>query len=464
MKSRNRVAFFNILSTVLLRGISIFTAPLFGDLLGDANYGVVSLYMVWVGVVQIAFTMQTQSTLVNARIEYPEQRQKAYQSSAMSLSMVSYLAFSALVLLLMGPISQLLKLEPMLICLVLFHGFGGFCILYINSKFTYEFKAGLNCLISVAVPVITLVLSLILVLNLPAEVNYYGRIFALAVPNGLIGIGFCIYILWAGRTFYNREFWRFCLNLSLPLVFYNLSDLILGQSDRVMLQQMLSESAVGQYSMAYNFGAILFTIFAALNNSWCPFFFEDMKQGRRESLTAQAKNFLELFTVLSVGFILLTREVYRAYLFASPEFWTGTELIPIFAASYFFNFLCTFPVNFEYYHKKTKAVAVITVTASLVNIALNYVLIRLVGMSGAAIATALSHGLQLTLHYLYCRYGIGKKGYPFPVKLWIGYLAAFLVVMAVVYLTPNAWWLRWGLGAALGIWELYRIYKRKALF
>ena len=464
MKKQNRVVFFNMLSTVLLRGISIFTAPLFGRLLGDANYGVVSLYLVWVSVVQIAFTMQSQSTLVNARIEYPEERQKQYQSSVITLSACSYLCFALLTLLALEPLSRLLKLEPVMIGFILFHGFGGFCILYINSKFTYEFKAGLNCLVSVAVPVITLLLSLLLVVKFPPEINYYGRILALAIPNGLIGLGFCIYILWSGKTFYNREFWRFCLGLSLPLVFYNLSDLVLGQCDRIMLQRILSEASVGQYSMAYNFGGILFAIFAALNNSWCPFFFEDMKQGRAESMGRQAKNFLELFTVLALGFIFLSREVYHGYLLASPEFWPGTGLIPIFAASYFFNFLCTFPVNFEYYHKKTKAVAVITVVASLVNIGLNYVLIRAVGMSGAAIATAISHGLQLLTHYLYCRYVIGTKNYPFPVKMWIGYLGVYAAGLVLVLLTSNLWWLRWGLGALIGLWELGRIMKRKSLF
>ena len=38
MKRQNRVAFFNILSTILLRGISIFTAPLFTRLLGTGGY------------------------------------------------------------------------------------------------------------------------------------------------------------------------------------------------------------------------------------------------------------------------------------------------------------------------------------------------------------------------------------------------------------------------------------------
>ena len=39
MKKRNRVAIFNILSTVLINGISIITGPLFSRLLGDSGYG-----------------------------------------------------------------------------------------------------------------------------------------------------------------------------------------------------------------------------------------------------------------------------------------------------------------------------------------------------------------------------------------------------------------------------------------
>ena len=66
MNRRNRVAFFNILSTVLLRGISIFTAPLFTRLLGTGGYGVTQIYNTWVAVIAIVFTLQTQGTLVNA--------------------------------------------------------------------------------------------------------------------------------------------------------------------------------------------------------------------------------------------------------------------------------------------------------------------------------------------------------------------------------------------------------------
>lgn len=460
MKRQNRVAFFNIFSVVLLNGISIITAPLFSRILGDSGYGVLKIYNIWASVIAIVFTLQTEGTLVNGRVEYPEEHQKYYQSAVMSLSALLFLACSTVVILLLRPLSGLLKLPPFLVILMLLQAFGTYCVNFLTTKYTYEFKAGRNMLISLAVTVLTLVLSLVLVLQLNHEVRYYGRAIAIAATYGLIGIPACIMILLQGKVFYHKEYWKFCVALSLPAVFHNLSDLVLGQSDQVMLQQILGDAVVGHYALAWTFGNFLFIIFGALNRTWCPFFFEEMKEGKQDAMMQKTRNFLELFTILACGFILLTPEVYHVY--ASREYWSSTGVIPLFVASYYINFLCTFPVNFEYYHKKTKVVAAVTISSSLLNVGLNYVLIRVMGMAGAALATALSHGVQLILHHLYCR-KLGKGSYPFPVKVWAGYAACFLGVLAFVYVTQNAGLLRWATGIILGVFELLQIRKRKVL-
>ena len=460
MKRQNRVAFFNILSVILLNGISMITAPLFSRILGDSGYGTLRIYNIWASVIAIIFTLQTQGTLVNARVEYLPEQQKHYQSAVMSLSALLFLCCSTVVLLFIKPISGLLKLEPFLICLMLLQAFGTFCVNFLNTKHTYEFKAGRNMAISLVVTITTLVLSLVLILQLEQEVRYYGRAIAIAVTYGIIGIPACILILMRGKVFYHREYWKFCVALAIPAVFHNLSDLILGQSDQVMLQQILGKAVVGHYGLAWTFGNFLFILFGALNRTWCPFFFEEMKEGKRDAMMAKTRNFLELFTILACGFMLLTPEVYHVY--ASRDYWSSTMVIPLFVASYYLNFLCTFPVNFEYYHKKTKVVAAVTIFSSLMNVALNYVLIKAIGMMGAALATVFSHGLQLTMHHLYCR-RLGQGSYPFPIKVWGKFAAVFLLVFCFVYVTENAWILRWGLGSVLGIFELLQIKKRKVL-
>lgn len=461
MKRQNRVAILNIASIVLQNGIGIITAPLFSRLLGDSGYGVLSIYNIWVSVIAIAFALQTQGTLANARVEYPEEQLPGYQSSVMSLSVLAYLTCGIAVLAFLQPLAELLRLKPFLIVLMLLHGFGTYCINFLTTKFVYEFKAGWNMLISLAVTVVTLGLSLVLVINMPMETRYMGRIIGIGSTYALIGIPACIWIIVKGKRLYSKEYWKFCLALAVPTVFYNLSDLILGQSDQVMLQHMVSEAAVGQYSLALHFGGFMYTIYGALHHTWAPFFFEDMKLAQREGLRDKTKNYLELYTVLSVGFVLLAREVY--HVFAREDFWPGTDLIPIFVTSYYINFLSTFPVNYEYFRKKTRAVAVGTVAACLMNLWLNYVLIRAMGMAGAAVATMISHGLQLVFHTVYARFFLGKQDYPFPLSLWGRYLGCYLGIVALVYLSPENWYIRWPLGAVIGLWELWRIKRRKVL-
>lgn len=458
MKQRNRIAFFNILSTVVLKGSAFFTGMLFSRLLGGSGYGSLKLYNISVSIITVVFSLQTQTTLANARVEYPQEAQKGYQSSVMTLSLLFFGLCTGVVLLFLRPISSRLYLTPVLVLLVLFQAFGTFCTDFLNKKNVYEFRAGWNMVLSLVMMLVPLILAVILILQMPYETRYMGRVIANSASYGIVGLVVCIGILLQGRTYFHREYWKFCLILAIPAVFHNLSDLILNHMDSLMLNHLMNTAAVGYYGNAWGFANFLFILFQALNNIWCAYFFEEMKTGQRQALLEKSRNFLEVFTILACGFMLLAPEVYHVY--APREFWVATMIIPLFAAEYYVNFLCTFPVNFEYYHKKPQAVAMITVSSSLMNLVLNYVFIKTMGMAGAAVATLVSHCLQLTLHHLYStRLG----DYPFPLRQWIGYLLAFCGVLAVVLLLPEAWFIRWPLGAVLGVFMLLRIKQRKVL-
>ena len=460
MKRQNRIAFFNILSTVVLKGSAFFTGMVFARLLGGSGYGSLKLYNISVSIAAVVFSLQTQTTLANARVEYPEEAQRGYQSSAMTLSVLFFGLCTGIVLLFLKPVSSLLNLTPALVGLMLLQAFGTFCVEFLNKKNVYEFRAGWNMILSLVMTLVPLILAVVLILQMPYETRYVGRVIANSVSYGVVGTVVCIGILLSGKTFIHREYWKFCLVLAIPAVFHNLSDLILNQMDSLMLNALMNTATVGYYSNAWGFANFLFILFQALNNIWCAYFFEEMKTGQRPSMLAKTRNFLEVFTILACGFILLAPEVYHVY--APREFWVATMLLPLFVSGYYVNFLCTFPVNFEYYHKKPKVVAVITVSSSLLNLVLNFVFIRAIGMAGAAVATLASHCLQLTLHHLYAS-RLGKQDYPFPLRLWLYYPMVFCAVLAVVFLLPNAWFIRWPLGAILGIFMLLRIRKRKVL-
>lgn len=461
MKKQNRVTILNIASTLILTGISIFTSPLFSRLLGTSGYGIMSTYTVWMNAMAIIATLQTDATLVYAKVKFPEEEQIRYQSSVMTLSLAVCAMCSLLICVFIRPISALLKLSCSLIAMLMMQSFGSFCLNFLNTKLQYELKAGRNMLSSLTIVLSSLALSLILVLSMPMEQRYIGRILGNVITYGALGLAACLFILWKGKCFFNLTYWRFALGLVFPLIFMNLSNLVLGHSDLVMVRSGLGDSASGIYGLAYTFSGVMFTIYVALNKSWIPFFFDDMKAGDTDAVFSKSFNFMELYTILAMGFVLLTKEVF--HVFADSSYWSGTVIVPVFVASYYINFLCTFPVTYEHYHMKVKAVSVVTVASAAINIGLNIIFIRMMGLIGAAVATMLSHVLQFCAHQFYATFLIKEGEYPFGIRRILVCGIAFSVVTAISFVFDGVWLVRWGIGAILGIWELLRIRKRKVL-
>lgn len=461
-KSMNRITLINILSTVLLQGITMLTSPVISRLLGTENYGIISLYNTWVPVAMIILGLQSESTLNLARTEYSEEEQKKYHSSILTMALLSFLMGTLVIVACLKPISQFLSLHPMMIALIIIHAYGLFCVTLLNCKLTYEFKADKNLLLSLVVAVLSVSLSVALILMMPKENNYWGRALGLAFVYGCFGIGISIYFFSRGKTLFNKTYWKFCLPLSLPMIFHSLAGVALSQSDRVMLQKMCDNSTVGIYSLAAAFASVISIIWTSLNNSWVPFFYEYAGNDQIDKIKSHGKNYLELFSVLASGFMLLTPEVYK--IFASEAYWGGTNMIPLLVLGYYFVFLYSFPVNYEFFNRKTKAIAVCTVVAGICNIVLNLIFIRLWGVFGAALATMVAHGIQFLIHYFYAMHI--KKGvdFPFRMKLLLPYALVVAAVTAWTAIAPGVWWLRWGVGALLGVWELLQIWKRKSIF
>lgn len=461
-KSLNKITMLNILSTFLIQGISIITAPIISRLLDTANYGIVSIYSTWVSIATILFSLQTQATLNVARTEYPDSEQIKYQSSVMFLSFLAFLVSTVLIVVFIKPLAEMLQLEPLMLILMMIQAYGTYCVAMLNGKWTYEFKADKNMYLAVLTTVLIMALSIWFITQMPKESNYWGRIAALTLVYGICAICITLYFFIKGKSFFQLQYWKFCLPLALPIVLHSISNLILNQSDKMMLQRLCSNSVVGIYSLVVAFSNVMSTIWLALNHSWTPFFYEYSLNKQLDKIKTHGFNFIRLFTVLSMGFMLLAPEVFR--LFAAKEYWDGIPLIPLFVLGAYFVFLYGFPVNYEFFNKSTKATAVGTMLAGGCNIVLNLIFIKWWGVTGAALATMIAHSLQFAFHYCFAMQIKKGEDYPFKLKLILPYLIAVVVVGIWVMLFPGSWLIRWGVGALIGIVELREIIKRKSIF
>ncbi len=459
--SRNRITVLNISSTIILQGLAFVSGPIFSNVLGTNNYGIAAVYLTWVQLASTIFSLQAVGMLAVARVNYPVEDQEKYQSSVFSLATIAYLAFSLFTISILLIASKWFDINIYMVCLGLAQGWGLYCVTAMNGKFSYEFKAGRNFVLSVSTSALTIGVSIILINLFPKQSNYWGRIIGQSSVYTVIGIILLIYIISKGKTIYNRDYWQFTLPLTIPTIFHLLAYIVLNQSDKVMLQKIVSNSSAGIYALACAFSNLLISIYYAFNNSWVPYYYEYTRLDKIDKIKKHSNNYIELFTVLTVGFIFLSREVFHFY--AQESFWGGTDLIPLFCIGNYFVFLYSFPVNFEFYNKKTKMIAVGTSLAALANIVFNYVLINILGISGAVIATALSHGLQFGFHLISAR-RIKEIDYPFEIKQFIPGFVFVCLACGVYYCTKDYWYVRWGIGAVLGVYIIIKILKRKEIF
>lgn len=462
MKNKNRITLLNMASTIILQGLAFFSGPIFSSTLGTENYGIAAVYLTWVQIASIAFSLQAGSAIAIARIEYPMKDQEKYQSSALSLATFSYLCFSAIVLLAITIASNRISYSIPMFALGLIQGWGMYCVTFMNSKFTYEFKAGWNFILSVSASALTIGASLFLIQYYKPEDNYWGRIIGQSAVYTIIGIALLAYMLLAGRQIYNKNYWQFTLPITVPTIFHALAHIVLNQSDKVMIQGMVGNSSAGIYALASTFSAVMNAIWHAFNNSWVPYYYEYTRQEKIAEIKQHSRNYIELFTIVTMGFVLLSREVFHLYA-ANKDFWPGTDYVPLLAFGYYFVFLYSFPVNFEFYNKKTRIIAIGTISAAIINIILNYVMIKFCGALGAVIATVFSHGLLFLFHYMNSK-RVTEMAFPFKLSDFVPGLATVLGVCLFYWFTRDLWTIRWGLGALLGIYVLAKIIKRREIF
>ena len=86
------------------------------------------------------------------------------------------------------------------------------------------------------------------------------------------------------------------------------------------------------------------------------------------------------YTIITLGFLLCAPEVFK--ILAPEKYWEGLKIIPLITLAYYFNFLYSFPANFEFYHLQTKLIAMSTILSAGINVGLNIVFIKRWGIMG----------------------------------------------------------------------------------
>lgn len=174
----------------------------------------------------------------------------------------------------------------------------------------------------------------------------------------------------------------------------------LNSLDRVFLAQYHTLSDIGVYSICFTIGYTLIQII--VNPIWSLFptkSAELYNLNRLDELNIIFNQSIKLicwvvfpaiFGLLIVGDQLLT-------ILTTAEFANGALVIPVILSGYLFSMLSSYFETVLFLRNKQYYSTYFTITSSVANLLLNFILIPRYSYIGAAIATTLAFGLQLSL-------------------------------------------------------------------
>jgi len=272
---------------------------------------------------------------------------------------------------------------------------------------------------------ISMLISVIVICKVVDTKLYYGRIIPTCVVITSFGIGIIIATFIKRPMSINKNYLKYALKISVPLVFHGLALTILSQADRTMITAIRGEAETGIYGLIYNFSMIALVITTAFDGTWVPWFTNKMNNSAYEEINQISKKCVMFITLAMIGVVLISPEIIK--ILSPSMYWEGISIVPPLVMSNFVIFAYTLFVNIEHYYKKTVYISIFSCIAAFCNIILNVYFIESFGYKGAAYTTLISYILSFVLHSLYAKF-LNKELY--SIKIFI--LPAIAILGAII--------------------------------
>ncbi len=392
------------IGNVMLKGVVFITTPIFARLMTKADYGKYNVFASYESLFFVIIGLAIHSSYKNAYYKYRsddnsegEIQYQKYLSITMCFLFTSLVVWLLIAFAFNEMISNILGIDGSLLFVLVV----GSMVTAIANCYTtdegihYRYKSIL--VISLVNTLSSVCLSLLLIRFFFANYSYVGRIIGGLIP-GLIIYGFiAIKYLFRSSPKGMKRALSWGIKYSFPIVPHGVSQVVLTQFDRIMILKMIGESQAGVYSFAYTIYSMLTVISSSIDGIWAPWFYEKRKAEDDDAIKKGSALCILLIFFASAFVILLCPELI-GILGGSKYYQSIYCAVPIVGGG-FFACIYNIPCLVEYYHEKTKLIALSTGLAAILNIGLNAVFIPRYGYVAAAYTTLVTYIIYFIVHY-----------------------------------------------------------------
>jgi O-antigen/teichoic acid export membrane protein len=212
------------------------------------------------------------------------------------------------------------------------------------------------------------------------------------------------------RFRYDGNSMRDAFRFGLPLVPHALGGMLIMQTDRIFITRMVSVADAGIYTVGFQIAFIVELLASSFNRAYVPWLYKKLHENNF-SEKKQVVRFTYVYFALCLLFAIGLSLIAPWFL----GFFVGTEFAGAYrytiwiSVGFAFSAMYYMVSAYIFYAGRTHLLAWVTVLSALLNILLNYFLIRRNGPVGAAQASAVAFLASFLVTWALC-----NRAYPMP--------------------------------------------------
>ncbi len=423
------------ISTMVGRFLNFILVPLYTNIFLPADYGIIQLIYAYTAILNIIFIYGMDSAYLKfASFKDLGDEKDNFSTPYISIFLTSLL-ISFLIVINASAIGESLRIPSDYTYLIYLSA----AILFLDANVVVPFlklrldrKAKIFSLFRVINIVTNIILNvyLILILHWGIEAIIISNLVASAVSLLLVSIT----IIKNFKLKFHSALFKRMLKFGLPFLPAGFAVMLVQVIDVPILEKLTDLKTVGIYKANYKLGIFMMLFVNMFQFAWQPFFLQNAKESNAKEMFSKILTYFTLvgsiiLVVLSLFITDLAQIKIAGFSLIGPEYWAGLQIVPIVLLAYLINGMYSVFAAGIYIEEKSIYVPFITGTGALVNVIVNFLLIPVLGITGAALATLASY-LVMAFGYYYVTQKFFKVKYELK---RIGHIFIAIILVGAIY-------------------------------
>lgn len=391
-------AFF-VFMQLFVRGITFLITPIYTRLVSTAQYGEIRVYESWLLIVVPLLSLSLYRSVERAKFDYPDKFDE-YVGSVLSLSyIVIALCYAIATIFFRKYIMAFCEMDVLMYVFMILYTFAYSATLFFQRREKQVLRYKNSVIITACMMIPATLFSVLLLYwgNVTSRQSQLVdlRVIGYYVPQVIGGLFVAFLMVKQGGFKIKKEYWKYALCFSVPLIPETLSIQIMNQADKIMIQKLVDDESVGIFALATTVSFIIWIIEDAVWGAWLPWLYEKISRNEIEDIQKPWYTIVFAFGYISWMLVALAPELI--IVLGGGKYHDAIFLVAPMVTGTLFRFFSNAFTSIENYQKKTAYCAFGTVAAMIINIVLNAICITHIGYQTAAYTTAISYFILLVL-------------------------------------------------------------------